>query len=963
MARDPRRRNDARPPTASNILLGGEDAMDEEDELFDEQVATVPTIETSKELISTIITPSPFPHHITGPTSSRFRNAMQRITENPQSDVEAWQALITEVLNCYRSIQPKVHTVDAEIQLQLDWMESCFGTLLKYFPYASNQYVAIAQMLFAQSAWMGEEEGPAFGSIDRVRSQTCQQKLENLFAKTLGINMDGSPSDPEDMIGGMCTSCVDLWILYIRTRSRQARRENPNDEDKYRELTTQAYEIAIEASGFCINNHVIWKAYLQWAKSQTSNPKLMLHLRSIYQRLVCNPMTGLDQLWQEYEAFERQQSEALATALISEYTPKYQHARTVYLERARVFNIQDLQINVKLAVPPPSNPEDEDYTSKLQEDYKYFNLWKIRTGYERTNPERLAHNDLCHRIRQGYKEMVCALTHHPECWHMWSMWEETAKESNSSNRAIAVLQRARQFIPDSTLLVQAQAQLVELHNPKPEECLKVLESFLEIAPNTLGYTLYQQLVRRYKGIPAARTVFAKARRVLATSVETSEKQSKQEDGAEGNEMETEEEENGKRWMVTNRLDPSIGGGTTPSQPAEVVTSKMDESETGVDSSQQKLKPGPITWHLYASHATIEHRLNRSPEIAARVYELGLRKHASFLTKPAYVLRYAHLLLELQDTVNLRALLARALAACKESKSPAVAALWDMTLQFETLMSIADPSNVKEAIAIERKRRAALLGADTEDVCSGGRIGVGEAATIGAQKTTVAEQLVRSDGYDVSSMIVNGMSRSVEVLNVMGLWGSGASSASVGLLRTPAAKVAGMEEEEDIPGGQSDETYQRRLQFAALAASGGSMESVGDTGSKFLTARERLQQTATAPQGSAINMALQQSPEWLRDLLLLLPASKLRTPVFNKPPLYMTEMALQTLKNSNLPAERPQDDKKTAVNGKGLLGTKRGLDGDSSDEENGVRSSGGYGSQFRARQRARQLNEAQSNGLE
>ena len=87
MARDPRRRNDARPPTTSNILLGGEDAMDEEDELFDEQVATVPTVETSKELISTIITPSPFAHHITGPTSSRFRNAMQRITENPQSDV------------------------------------------------------------------------------------------------------------------------------------------------------------------------------------------------------------------------------------------------------------------------------------------------------------------------------------------------------------------------------------------------------------------------------------------------------------------------------------------------------------------------------------------------------------------------------------------------------------------------------------------------------------------------------------------------------------------------------------------------------------------------------------------------------------------------------------------------------------------------------------------------------------
>jgi hypothetical protein len=946
MAADPR--NQSSVPAASNILLGGEDAMDE-DELFDERVTTAPVTESSAELISTIITPSPFAHHVTGPTSSRFRNAMQRISENPKSDVEAWQALITEVLNCYRSVQPKIHTVDAEIQLQLDWMESCFGTLLKYYPYASNQYVAIAQMLFAQSARIGEEEGPGYGSVDQVRSQNCQHKLENVFANTLGFNMDGSQADPEDSIGGMCTSNIDLWLLYIRTRSRQARREFPNNEDSVREWTTNAYEIAIETAGFCINNHVIWKAYLQYAKSQTDNPKQMLHLRSIYQRLVCNPMTGLDQLWQEYEAFERQQSEALAAALVAEYTPKYQHARTVYLERNRVFNIQDLQINTKLAAPPPSNQEDEDYASKLQEDYQYLNLWKTRTGYERTNPERLSLVDLAQRIRQEYKEMVCALTCHPETWHMWSIWEESA--DNSGSRAIAVLEKGRQHIPDCTLLAKAQAQLVELHNPNPETCLQVMESFLETAPNTLGFSLYQQMVRRYKGIQAARDVFAKARRVLAATVET-EESPKTEEGAEGPEVKNEEEQSEKRWMVTNRLDPSIG----KTQPVKEVP-KTEEATDDL----QNIKPGPITWHLYASHATIEHRLNKSPDIAARVYELGLRKNSSFLTKPAYVLRYAHLLLELQDTVNLRALLTRALAACKDSKSPAVTMLWDMTLQFETLMSVADPSNVKEAIAIERKRRAALMGPDIEDVCSGGRVGVGEATTVGAQKATVAEQLVRTDGYEMSSMIVNGLGRSVEVLDVMGLWGSGIPNTTS--LRAASSKASASDDEDTIPGGKSDEAYQRRLQFAALASSGGSIDAVGETGSKFLSARERLHQaTAVAPQGSAINMALQQSPEWLRDLLLLLPASRLRTPVFNKPPPYLTEMALNSLRQTNLPVERPQGGKKNgSISGNKHKLQSGGGGGDSSDEENGGAGSGGYGTQFRARQRARQIRGAQTSG--
>eukprot|EP00980_Cylindrotheca_fusiformis_P020233 scaffold7316_cov123-Cylindrotheca_fusiformis.AAC.8 len=914
----------------------------DEDELFDEGITTEPAAEGSAELISTIITPSPFAHHVAGPTSSRFRNAMQRIAENPKSDVEAWQALITEVMNCYRIVQPKIHNVDAEVQLQLDWMESCFGALLKYYPYASSQYVAIAQMLFAESARTGEEEGPVYGSVDQVRSRNCQRKLEKIFTDTLGINMDGSPADPDDTIGGICTSNIDLWLLYIRTRSRQARRDFPNSEDTIREWTTNAYELAIETAGFCVNNHVLWKAYLQYGKSQMDNPKQMLQLRSIYQRLVCNPMTGLDQLWQEYEVFERQQSEALAAAFASEYTPKYTHARSVYLERNRVFNIQDLHINTKLAAPPPSNQEDEDYTSKLQEDYQYLNLWKTRIAYERTNPERLSTVELAQRIRQACKEMVCNLTFHPETWHMWSMWEETA--DTTGTRAVAVLQKGRVHIPDCTLLAQAQAQLVELHNPKPESCLKVMESLLETAPNTLGFCLYQQMVRRYKGIKAARDVFARARRELVATGDIKESEKKSEEGAEGSDVKNEEDNNGNRWMVTNRLDPSIGQ-TQPLNDAQ----KTEEEADGTT----RIKPGPITWHLYAAHATIEHRLNKSPDIAARVYELGLRKNSSFLTKPAYVLRYAHLLLELQDTVNLRALLTRALAASKDSKSPAVTALWNMALQFETLMSIADPKNVKEAIAIERKRRAALLGPEVEDVCSGGRIGVGEAATIGAQKTTVSEQLVRDNGYEMSSMIVNGMGRAVEVLDVMGLWGSGVPNTTD--LRTAASKTTAAEDEGTIPGGKSDEDYQRRLQFAALASSGGSVDAVGETSSKLLSARRLQQATATAPQGSAITMALQQSPEWLHDIMLHLPASRLRTPVFNKPPPHLTELALNSLRQNNLPTERPQDDKKNgSVSGNKHKLKSGGGGGDSSDEDDGAAGSGGYGSQFRARQRARQM---------
>jgi hypothetical protein len=137
---------------------------------------------------------------------------------------------------------------------------------------------------------------------------------------------------------------------------------------------------------------------------------------------------------------------------------------------------------------------------------------------------------------------------------------------------------------------------------------------------------------------------------------------------------------------------------------------------------------------------------------------------------------------------------------------------------------------------------------------------------------------------------------------------------------------------------------------------------GGAGSKILSARERLAGGTGGPSGStgagsggtAVMLAIQQSPDWLRPLLLLLPASKLRLPLVAKPPPHLTEMALLRLRQNDLPAERPQDDVPKRNK------RSRANDGNSSDEDdNGVHSgSSGYGNTFRARQRARMI---QQNG--
>ena len=1010
-------------PAKNSILFGGEDDMDVDEDLplvrssRTEGVDGEPGGEKSGValLLDQIITPSPYPQHNSGATSSRFRNALNRVLQNPDTDVEAWQALLTEVHSCYKNI-PNIHAVDVETQAKLDWVESCYGHFLRYFPYAYTHAVTVVEMLMRQSARWGEPEGPLVdyygsGKVPK-RAQNCEAKLEGLLKEFLGIQtMEGEPAsirfdatngndtteqNPGQHLTGICSWVVELWLLYIKKRTRDATRAAEvlamdQRTSHIRDMVKKAYEVALPQCGFSHNNHLLWVGYLDFVKSLTSGSNLtpgtaehaaatqqqMLQLRSVYQRLVTHPMTGLDQLWHEYEAWERNQSEALAQALSTEFAPKYQHARTVYLERNRVYNTSvELQLGQRLAVPPV-DPAEEDYASKMAEEHRLLSAWKKRCSYERTNPERLSQPDLAVRVRAAYKEMACVMTRHPETWQMWSTYElfRNGQSSPSPSEARTVLQLGQKLIDTSSLLVCTEARIVELYTANREACMSVMEQSLEKHPTTLGYCLYQQMVRRYKGTEEARSVFAKARRILVDpdalknreTPETKATETMEETNADQTEgkqnMQLTEHDIPKRWMITNKLDSRIGKSTNGSS---LVPGSDPQNDVGAEDKGGQVSPvsGQMTWHLYAAHASMEHRINRLPEVAARVYELGLRKHSSFLTKAPYVIRYAELLLELGDVMNLRALLTRAVAACEAAKGKSdssLASLWDMMLRFETTMSGSDPDSLANLENIERQRRQAIMGSDVEDVATGGFIGAVEAPLIGAQKSSISEHLIRTEGYDISSGIVSGLGRTVDLLEVNGLWGNGESAKS---WRKPmnSGDLKNPDDFDDMPGGASDSSYYRRLEFASLAASGGAAgdggaADAGASGSRLLTARERLQQAAGASGNagptSAIMLSIQQMPEWLRPLLLILPASRLRLPIVAKPPPHLVEIALNTLKQNPLPAERPKDNetqnnKRTADDG-----------GGSSDEEGGTKS-GGFGIAFRARQRAR-MNDVPQNG--
>lgn len=1005
---------------ATNLFSEEQDVnMEDEDEVlpasFPQQQMMQPSFSAAatttiqQTLLDRIITPSPFPQHNTG--TSRFRTAFSRILADPVNDTEAWLAVIAESSTCYASILGGTESASSsslaapDQYAKLDWVESCYGALIYRFPYAVTHVTGVADILrqqivelraaLAQSMHTSSNSNSSiilYEAPMKQRLLQCRAKLSRIFQTHLGIAEEsilGQDTTPDDATQtppvhrlALGAWVVELWLVYVKHVQHDAATAavkniaNPSEISlAEREAGTAAYDRAVTAAGDGHNNHLLWNAYRSFVQSWvTVSPldggtnvdhalasKQMQQLRSVYQRAIVQPMLGLDTYWQEYESFEKQQSEALAAALIQEFAPKYQHARSVYLERNRVMSSGDVQLG-RLATPPvppvDQNNNENEYHGKLLDEYHLLRLWKVRCSYERTNPGRLGTTDLSRRIRNSFCEMACTLTRHPETWHMWSTWELLQAGVStvtvgpgpdgwpaSVQRSLQVLKLGQKHIPDATLLAYAEAQLIETYNPSA--CQDIMESFLERSPNTLGFVLLQQLVRRHKGKEPARIVFARARKTLSTSSSTKtifEEKSTDKGDNDGEKTEGQtgkkmDEENGNRWIVTNRLDETIGAG------APLVP------KTG-ENGDKKLKTmsGGITWHLFAAHAEMEHRLNREPEIAARVYELGLRKHATFLTVTPYVQRYAQLLLELNDILNLRALLTRAVAACEAgNKQSALASLWDTRLHFESV-SGADPASIGSLQRIEQRRHEVLMGPDLEDVATGGIAGTGDSALIGAQKSTIAEQLIRTEGYDVSSRIVNGLKRTVGLLGVMGIWGTADIDAKS---RKRHTKV---ELSIEFSGGTSDAAYYKRLQFEQSVQAGFSPDSVQTdmvTGSKLLTARERLALATGAGGptgvlgGTAIMLSIQQSADWLRPLLLLLPASQLRLPIVAKPPPHLTEMALSAMRQNALPAERPTDDVSSKSTKRSLATNNDG----SSDEEDGVGSSG-YGAAFRARQRAR-----------
>jgi hypothetical protein len=147
--------------------------------------------------------------------------------------------------------------------------------------------------------------------------------------------------------------CVELWKAYLDYMKKvtidsvgiQQHEQYALERKRYEAL----FERAIDAVGMSLNAIVLWKDYLAFIQtwpelSATDTSRKLNSLRNIYKRAIAMPIEHAEDIWNEYEAFEKKfagkavgsAADAESVAGLQEAHKRFLHARSIYRERKRL---------------------------------------------------------------------------------------------------------------------------------------------------------------------------------------------------------------------------------------------------------------------------------------------------------------------------------------------------------------------------------------------------------------------------------------------------------------------------------------------------------------------------------------------------------------------------------------------------------------------------------------------------
>ncbi|KAK9355531.1 hypothetical protein V1523DRAFT_344618 [Lipomyces doorenjongii] len=494
---------------------------------------------------------------------------------------------------------------------KIDSARDAYGRSLKLYPTVASQWIAYAEM--EQSA--GEFE-----------------KAEEVYRRAVEA-----------------VTSLSIWehyLTYVRRRNNVI-----TDGEVARRAIIQAFEVVVSKVGIDVRSGKIWKDYIDFIKSSPDGQSTwetqqkMDLLRKVFQRVVCIPVENLENLWQDYNLFENSLNKTTARKFLADRAPAYMTARSCLKELQQTSGALDRNLI-------PVRPRWRE--SELAQ----LGLWNKWISWELNDPLGFTAEDgkggmpggkehLVERVLYAYRQALQPLRFYPQIWFDVS---EYCASADMPDLQLSFLRDGASANPGSSLLHFRLAEVYELAK-KREDAKKA----------------YQNLAASIiKEIKMAEEIYEDKKNALQSREETKSIYSAPDDKAK--------DEDGDEQVVDKKRDHNL----------ELKIRKVEEKSQerisdlskdltlcntmymramkrmeGLKAARQVFSEARklpySTHHIFVASALMEYYHNKGPEIAGKIFEIGLRRFGDTV---AFVEQYLDFLIMTNDDTNARALFER-----------------------------------------------------------------------------------------------------------------------------------------------------------------------------------------------------------------------------------------------------------------------------------------------------------------
>ncbi|SCV72519.1 BQ2448_4056 [Microbotryum intermedium] len=579
--------------------------------------------------------------------STSARNSLEPTTASttsvtPASLIRAVQAKsrvgLSRVAQLVASIEKDPYDAEAQLALlheveqkgDLEKTREVYESFFKVFPDAARQWISYCDLELSH------------GLFDRV---------QDIFIRCL------RPS-----------TSIPLWKFYLDF----VRRRNPIDlaqpeaAKQARATIAKSFEFALQHVGQDRDAGSLWSEYLEFLKegsgrgSQWEDQQRMDALRKVLQSAVQIPLENVEQIWQEYNAFENNLSKLTAKKFLAELSPAYMTARKALRELRAQFS--------RLATPALPHPPDWSTSS----DRSDLELWKSYLKWEESNPLDLENPNLLHaRVGFAYKKALSNMRFFSEIWYLAS---EYHARLGKMEEAKTLLENGLKANPGSLLLGYKLVEIEEGHGHL-EACYRVYEGLLDHFHRQLTQTVEETnelVAQAWNALDAEFDI--KVQRENGVG-EEDEDDSRQKRVQEKDEIKKRIEK--QREAILNTNKKAVASIWVNQMTFARRATPANEAVKQFRSVFSKARKSPyVTWQVVDASARIEYFWNNAAQVAGNIFEFGMK---SFSADPDYVLRYLDFLIMTNNPNNARALFERTVALVEPSKARAV---WDLMVQYE-----------------------------------------------------------------------------------------------------------------------------------------------------------------------------------------------------------------------------------------------------------------------------------------